>query len=137
MEKPDSLEHAVSDVPDVPVLNGFTSADDKTLAAFAAEHGFAMSLDDLLCCQSYFKTEGRDPFLAELKVLDTYWSDHCRHTTFTTVLEHIEIEDGPLAPAMKKALELYRAARKEIYGDDEGAAKSARSWMRQLSGRRF
>ncbi len=123
LEKPASLEQAATKVPDVPVLNGFISADDKTLASFAEEYGFAMSLDDLRCCQSYFKTEGRDPSLAELKVLDTYWSDHCRHTTFTAVLETIDIEDGPLAPAMKKALELYSAARKEAYGNDEGAAK--------------
>ncbi|MDR2900450.1 MAG: phosphoribosylformylglycinamidine synthase, partial [Treponema sp.] len=122
-EKPLSLEQNVSEAPDVPILKGFISADDKTLAAFAEEHGFAMSLDDLICCRAYFKTAGRDPGLAELKVLDTYWSDHCRHTTFTTVLENIDIEDGPLAPAMKGAFDLYRAARKEVYGADEGAAK--------------
>ncbi len=122
-EKPLSLETAVSEVPDVPILKGFISADDSALAGFAKEHGFAMSLDDLRCCRDYFNTEGRDPGLAELKVLDTYWSDHCRHTTFTTVLEKIDIEDGPLAPSMKKALELYSDSRREAYGDDEGAAR--------------
>jgi phosphoribosylformylglycinamidine synthase len=121
LEKPDSLEQNVSEAPNVPILSGFITADNQSLAAMAAEHGFAMSLDDLRCCQNYFKIDGRDPSLAELKVLDTYWSDHCRHTTFTTVLENIEIEDGQLAPAMNKAFDLYHAARKEVYGDDESA----------------
>jgi phosphoribosylformylglycinamidine synthase len=123
LEKPLSLEQNVGEVPNVPILNGFVTADDQSLAAFAEEHGFAMSLDDLRCCKTYFQTEGRDPGLAELKVLDTYWSDHCRHTTFTTFLENIDIEDGPLSPALKKAFDLYSTARKEVYGDDEGAAK--------------
>lgn len=77
----------------VPVYNGFISFDAEQLAIFYKEHGFAFGLDDLEFIQNYFKTEQRDPTETELKVLDTYWSDHCRHTTFETALTDIKFED--------------------------------------------
>jgi phosphoribosylformylglycinamidine synthase len=85
-----------------------------------------MSLDDLRCCRDYFRGEGRDPTLTELRILDTYWSDHCRHTTFTTVLERIDIEGGTdpgtnaaVEAGLRNALSLYEQARREVYGDAE------------------
>jgi phosphoribosylformylglycinamidine synthase len=75
-----------------------------------------MSAGDLSFCRDYFRGIGRDPTLAELRVLDTYWSDHCRHTTFTTALNEISIAEGGSAPALKRALALYDEARREVYG---------------------
>jgi phosphoribosylformylglycinamidine synthase len=87
----------------------------------AKKYGLAMAAEDLEFCRSWFGREGRDPTLAELRVLDTYWSDHCRHTTFNTVLEEISVDDqtgggAGETGALKKALDLYEEARKEAYG---------------------
>ena len=79
--------------------------------------GFAMTTDDLRFCRDYFRKCERDPFLTELKVIDTYWSDHCRHTTFSTVLKSIEIADTELNAPIKMALDEYYAARQELYAD--------------------
>jgi phosphoribosylformylglycinamidine synthase len=95
---------------DVPVLEGFREAGD--LSKMRRDYGLAMSGEDLLFCQSHFRTIGRDPTLTELRILDTYWSDHCRHTTFTTVLENIEIAGSP---ALMRSLARYEAAREEVY----------------------
>ncbi|MDR0451672.1 MAG: phosphoribosylformylglycinamidine synthase, partial [Treponema sp.] len=120
---PLSLEPEEQAVPDVPALEGFAHADDEALAAVRGEYGLAMSAGDLRCCRDYFKSEGRDPTLTELRVLDTYWSDHCRHTTFNTVLERIEIEAAPgggggaeIEAGLRSALSLYDQARQEVYG---------------------
>ncbi|QQO10335.1 phosphoribosylformylglycinamidine synthase [Breznakiella homolactica] len=117
LEMPETLDEIVSDIPDVPVLAGFTAADDRALGDIARDYGLAMSGEDLRFCREYFFGQNRDPSLAELRVLDTYWSDHCRHTTFTTSLETIDIEEGPLAEAIGGSLDLYRAARNEVYGN--------------------
>ncbi|MDR0376811.1 MAG: hypothetical protein LBH70_03365 [Spirochaetaceae bacterium] len=93
-ELPETLEPEEREIPDVPVLAGFIRAGEERLAALRGEYGLAMSIDDLRCCRDYFGGEGRNPTLTELRILDTYWSDHCRHTTFTTVLELIDIERG-------------------------------------------
>jgi phosphoribosylformylglycinamidine synthase len=106
--------------PDVPVLSGFR--DTAALDALAEEYGFAMSREDLAFCQAYFAGEGRDPSLAELRVLDTYWSDHCRHTTFTTILEDLTAGPGPLGPDLRRALDLYQKARAEVYGKPSGVS---------------
>jgi phosphoribosylformylglycinamidine synthase len=129
-EGAENPEHTVP--ADVPILEGFRSAGEAAMAQIRRDYGLAMSGEDLFFCQSYFKTEGRDPTLAELRILDTYWSDHCRHTTFTTILEHIVIEDSPSGPergipagpgncgagagALRNALARYEAARGEVYG---------------------
>ncbi|MDR1144120.1 MAG: phosphoribosylformylglycinamidine synthase subunit PurQ [Spirochaetaceae bacterium] len=99
---------------DVPVLEGFTGMDAAALARLAAEYGLAMSGADLAFCRRYFAAERRDPTLTELRVLDTYWSDHCRHTTFTTILESIGIADNDAV--LRQALDGYEAARREVYG---------------------
>jgi phosphoribosylformylglycinamidine synthase len=111
-----------ADSPGAPALEGFRAAGGEALARLRARCGLAMSGWDLSFCQSFFKTEGRDPSLTELRILDTYWSDHCRHSTFTTVLEDIAIDGSAAqAEALKKALALYEAARGEVYGPEASA----------------
>ena len=85
-----------------------------------SELGFAMSLDDLVFCQSYFKDlERRNPTLTELRLIDTYWSDHCRHTTFLTNIENADFASNPTAQKVREAYELYLETRKKVYGKKE------------------
>ncbi|MDR3122267.1 MAG: phosphoribosylformylglycinamidine synthase [Treponema sp.] len=114
---PTGLEFAAPEPEDVPVLSSFTALDNPALGSFAGQYGLAMSVEDLLFCRDYFRVAGRDPSLAELRVLDTYWSDHCRHTTFATALETIAL---PEDAALQRALALYEAARREVYGEAAG-----------------
>ncbi|MBR2784057.1 MAG: phosphoribosylformylglycinamidine synthase [Firmicutes bacterium] len=96
--------------PDVPLLTGFAAASDAELAAYVSTYGLAMDLADLRCCRDYFAAEQRDPSLTELRVLDTYWSDHCRHTTFNTTIDSIQLLD----PDAARAWERYLATRQEL-----------------------
>ena len=82
----ETLKAALEAPEGVETLTGFTELDEAGLLALHKRLGLAMDLDDLLCCQKYFQTERRDPTITEVRVLDTYWSDHCRHTTFSTQL---------------------------------------------------
>ncbi len=91
---------------DVEVLDGFTQLDEAGLAAFIAERGLAMDLADILFCQRYFAEEGRQPTITEIKMIDTYWSDHCRHTTFGTVLDEVSIADRNVQLAFDKYLDM-------------------------------
>jgi len=119
-EKPESLEVEVEPPADVETVEEFTGWGREKLAEFIESKGFAMSLDDMEFCQDYFKNiEKRDPTITELRMLDTYWSDHCRHTTFLTKIENIEIEDGKYTRPIKAALESYLDSRKFVYGDKE------------------
>ncbi|MDR3191558.1 MAG: phosphoribosylformylglycinamidine synthase, partial [Treponema sp.] len=111
-ELPSSLEDAGIVPAAVPVLEGFIQGADPE--ALAKRYGLAMGTADLEFCRAYFAAIKRDPSLAELRVLDTYWSDHCRHTTFTTSLDELDIAD----PALLHAGDLYEAARREIYGPE-------------------
>ncbi|MDR1211196.1 MAG: phosphoribosylformylglycinamidine synthase [Spirochaetaceae bacterium] len=126
LEKPSSLDEEESPVPAVPVLTGFILAAEPSLRELASRYGLAMSGPDLAFCGEFFRRLKRDPTLAELRVLDTYWSDHCRHTTFTTVLDEIYIEEGPLAAELREALRQYEEARKEVY---PGATDRPRTLM--------
>ena len=101
------------DVEEVPVLEGFTALDEDGKKALHTSMGLAMTLDDLDCIQAYFSEEGRDPYETEIRVLDTYWSDHCRHTTFETALDEIAIGEGALKDAIEKSLKEYLALREE------------------------
>ncbi len=93
-EKPSTLIDAVTDPDDVAVITGFISADESVLKQMLSDYGFAMDFDDISFCQKYFRDEEqRDPTLTELRMIDTYWSDHCRHTTFATHLTDINVED--------------------------------------------
>ena len=107
LEERTTLEMPASEPDDVAVLEGFCSLEEKDLADFIARMGLAMDERDLACCRDYFAGEKRDPTLTELRILDTYWSDHCRHTTFNTVLRVEDIKD----PLIKAAYDRYRAAR--------------------------
>ena len=112
---PQTLE-IKSDVPgDIPFVDGFIGWDDKALEAYRQKMGLAMDLADIKFLQDYFKGEKRDPSETEIRVLDTYWSDHCRHTTFLTELKDIKIEDGPYAGLFKKSLQNYTDMRTEMY----------------------
>ncbi|MCR5176433.1 MAG: phosphoribosylformylglycinamidine synthase [Anaerovibrio sp.] len=118
LEKPASLDMAVETPDDVEIITGFTSLSESELQSFMQQRGFAMSFEDLKFCQSYFRDmEHRDPSITEIRVIDTYWSDHCRHTTFTTAIDMVDIEQGAYAPVMAKAYRLYQDDRNEIYGD--------------------
>ncbi|MBQ9081890.1 MAG: phosphoribosylformylglycinamidine synthase, partial [Clostridia bacterium] len=82
------------DIPtSVATLDGFIQLDRDGLDAFVKQYGLAMDLDDITFCQSYFKTEDRDPTITEIRMIDTYWSDHCRHTTFGTIMDDVTFED--------------------------------------------
>ncbi len=113
--KPDTLTMKTSAGAAVPVLSGFTAYSKAALSAFRADYGLAMDDADISFLQKYFQKEGRDPTETEIRVLDTYWSDHCRHTTFNTILDSIAIEDGPYADTVRQALDTYSALRAELY----------------------
>lgn len=110
LEAYDTLDVKYEIPTEVAVLNGFRSLDETALQAFIAENGLAMDLDDIKVCQNYFLSEQRDPTITEIKMIDTYWSDHCRHTTFLTTIDSIRFEDELL----QKAYNEYLAVRKEI-----------------------
>ena len=110
---------SISNIPkDVQVLNGFIHKKIDELEEFHNENGLAMSIDDLVMIQDYFKEENRDPSITEIKVIDTYWSDHCRHTTFSTLLEEIHIEEGIYTEPIKKSYEEYLKSREYVYGEN-------------------
>jgi len=117
LEKPETLE-AVYPVPeDVATVSGFTGMNDDQLNQFLKDMGFAMSLEDLRFCQTYFRdTEKRDPTVTELRVLDTYWSDHCRHTTFLTEIESVDFDEGPVPQKIKSVYDKYLKVRNELAG---------------------
>lgn len=119
MDKPESLDIPVTVPENVARVTGFIDFDDEQMQEYYSSMGFAMTLADLKFCRDYFKNdEHRDPTVTELRVIDTYWSDHCRHTTFLTRLEKIEIEKGALTGVIEDALKAYYDAREEIYGKD-------------------
>ncbi len=120
MDKPETLvrEHAIPDRVDT--VDGFISMDEGALSALLDKLGLAMDIDDLKFLQTYFRDEEkRDPTITEVRVVDTYWSDHCRHTTFSTHLDEITIND----PDVKAAYERYLAARVEVYGQEKAAQR--------------
>ncbi|MBQ8209895.1 MAG: phosphoribosylformylglycinamidine synthase [Clostridia bacterium] len=98
-------------VPDsVAVLDGFNDLDEKGLAEFVKTYALAMDADDIKFCQDYFKSENKTPTITEIRMIDTYWSDHCRHTTFLTTIDSVKFEE----PVLQKAYDEYIAARHEI-----------------------
>jgi phosphoribosylformylglycinamidine synthase len=99
----------------VSVIENFTNLKEEDLAAYCEDKSLAMNIDDLREVVVYFRKEGRNPYETELKILDTYWSDHCRHTTFNTQLESIEVEECFAADKIKSSLDLYRSMRNELH----------------------
>ena len=112
LEKVDTLKTEYEIPTTVETLTGFTGLDEKGLAEFVANYGLAMDLDDIKFCQDYFKnTERRDPTITEIRMIDTYWSDHCRHTTFGTIIDRVEIDDETI----RKSFDKYVEIRDELY----------------------
>ncbi len=99
------------DVPEeVATLTGFRAMDEDDLTSMVSQYGLAMDLDDLRFCRDYFRTEDRDPTMTELRVIDTYWSDHCRHTTFLTTIDGVEFA----SPILQQTYEDYLNTRKRL-----------------------
>ncbi|MCR4595009.1 MAG: phosphoribosylformylglycinamidine synthase, partial [Clostridiales bacterium] len=110
LEKPETLKVNYEIPTEVAVLDGFIDYDRKELEDFVGRYGLAMDADDIEFCQNYFKSEGRNPTITEIRMIDTYWSDHCRHTTFLTVIDNAEFED----PLLKKAYDDYIDIRTKL-----------------------
>ena len=109
LELPATLKVDYSIPTEVELLEGFTSLDSQGLADFIKQRGLAMDADDIAFCQQYFISEKRDPTITEIKMIDTYWSDHCRHTTFLTTIDSVRFEDALIEKAYNEYLETRRA----------------------------
>ena len=120
MDKPETLVRTYEIPEHVATIDGFIGLDQAGLTELLSDLGLAMDLDDLTFLQAYFRDEEkRDPTITEVRVVDTYWSDHCRHTTFSTHIDSVEIND----PTIKAAYERYLAARVEVYGEEKAAKR--------------
>ncbi len=106
LDLPETLHMETPEPQPVEVLDGFRELDEAGLAAFIAERGLAMDEADIAFCQQYFRDEDRDPTITEIRVIDTYWSDHCRHTTFGTVLDDVKIDDAVVQQAFDRYMEM-------------------------------
>ena len=120
LEMPETLTVEYALPQSVATVEGFISMDDAALAALLEKLGLAMDLDDLKFLQKYFAgEEHRDPTITEIRVVDTYWSDHCRHTTFSTIIDDVKIDD----PLVAAAYQRYLDARVEVYGEEKAAKR--------------
>lgn len=108
LDRFDTLEVSCRIPTEVKTLDGFISMSDSELSDFIREYGLAMDEDDLRLCRSYFSRERRDPTITEIRMIDTYWSDHCRHTTFNTIIDSVRFEDETLQRAWDEYLETRR-----------------------------
>ncbi|MGA1204187.1 MAG: phosphoribosylformylglycinamidine synthase [Opitutales bacterium] len=121
LERPETLRHPVPEPDPVASIDGFIGGDLAFLDSLHGSLGLAMSTEDLAFCQRWFRDEaGREPTLTEIKLLDTYWSDHCRHTTFLTEITSVEFQSGPLTEPIEAAWKSYQAAREVVYGEKLG-----------------
>jgi len=119
-EKPETLKEQLTQPDDVADVDGFIDFNEAGLNNILKEFGLAMDIDDLKFTQKYFKNEEkRNPTVTEMKILDTYWSDHCRHTTFLTRIDDVEFEDGKYSNKIKEVYQQYLESRKFVYGDRE------------------
>ena len=119
LDKVNDLADSEVVINPVPVIEGFIDFNDEQLKQYIKDNGMAMNYDDLKVTQDYFKDEEkRDPTETELKVLDTYWSDHCRHTTFATIITDLDIESGAFKEILEKDVEDYKTSRHLVYGVD-------------------
>lgn len=103
----------------IPVVEGFIASDEEQLKKLKREIGFAMDIDDLTHCRDYFRSKDRNPTIAELKMLDTYWSDHCRHTTFMTELTDVKVDAGKYEELFQNALDSYMESRQFAHGNSK------------------
>ncbi len=109
LEPLESLTENFEIPADVPVLEGFWDMDEESLDAFLSQYGLAMDRADLAFCRDYFRSQGRDPSLTEIRMIDTYWSDHCRHTTFHTRIDSLTIRDSRIEEAYRSYMDMRRA----------------------------
>ena len=120
LDKPETLAVEYARPETVETVAGFTALDEAGLRALLEQLGLAMDVYDLQFLQNYFRDEEkRDPTITEIRIVDTYWSDHCRHTTFSTHIDNVKIDD----PAVQKAYDRYLAARVEVYGTEKAAKR--------------
>ena len=110
LQLPETLEMEVTIPDSVATVEGFLDLDRDGLGALVKKLGLAMDLDDIAFCQAYFKTENRNPTITEIRMIDTYWSDHCRHTTFLTTIDSVSFDD----PLLQEAYDAYIDTRKEL-----------------------
>ena len=117
-EKPQTLVQSFEEPDDIPVFDGFTTMPEEELKKLYASLNLAMTFNDFLHIRNYFRAEEhRDPSVTEIRVLDTYWSDHCRHTTFSTELKGMEFADGYYRKPIEDTWKEYLEDRKDVYGD--------------------
>ena len=120
LELPETLKVAYAIPQSVATVEGFIALNEQGLAELLEQLGLAMDLDDLKFLQNYFRDEEhRDPTITEIRVVDTYWSDHCRHTTFSTIIDDVKIDDAAVAAAYQR----YLDARVEVYGEEKAAKR--------------
>ncbi|ENK0837336.1 phosphoribosylformylglycinamidine synthase [Clostridium botulinum] len=120
LEKPNFLVDVQLEVQSVEVLDGFIDLSEKKLKEFLQDRNLAMTFEDLKFCREYFKNEEkRNPTITEVKVIDTYWSDHCRHTTFMTEIKDIKIEEGLYSNAIKEAYEEYKNIKSFVHAKEK------------------
>lgn len=120
LQIPKTLTDSYIPPSNISYLDGFRQWNRETLADIRLEMGLAMSLEDFKFCQTYFdQQEQRDPTVTEIKVIDTYWSDHCRHTTFQTQIQSVQFESGPFSDAFEKTYQCYLDTRREVYGEQQ------------------
>ena len=121
MDKPETLERAAKRPADVEVMKGFSKMSDEEIVALHRKMSLAMSIADLYFCRDHFASvEKRDPTITEIRLLDTYWSDHCRHTTFLTKLEDVKIDGGKFSDPIKASWEKYLRAREHLKLAEKG-----------------
>lgn len=120
LDKPPSLEKHVPRPEPVHTVTGFTAKNNDELEVLRAQLGLAMYFEDIELCREYFKEEQREPTLTELRLLDTYWSDHCRHTTFNTLITDVRIEEHPDTAHLRESWQLFCAYNRRYRGSQEG-----------------
>ncbi len=119
LTKPESIQDILPQPQPVAILTGFTTMDDNALKELYDSLSLAMSVEDFFFTRDYFLEAQRDPTLTEIKVLDTYWSDHCRHTTFMTVIDEAKFRPGFFMSPISEAWDEYNEVRDTVYGDRE------------------
>ena len=119
MEKPQTLKAVYDEPEDVRIFEGFTAMDAGPLRKLYDSLGLAMTFADFLCIQAYFRTEQRDPSMTEIRVLDTYWSDHCRHTTFSTQLKQVSFDEGDYKEVFEATFRDYCRTHEDLFAGRE------------------
>ena len=120
LKKPNTLHEEHRNPDSVEIVEGFITMDNEALKELSSKLGFAMSFEDLVFCRNYFRdSEKRNPTITELRLIDTYWSDHCRHTTFHTEIEDVSFDKGPVSEKVSDVYNLYLQTRKNVYKEKE------------------